>query len=346
MATAKKLPSGNWRILAFSGYKIIDGKKRRTYESFTGKTKKDVNLQFALWQNSKHRDANMSVGEAIDGYISLKENVLSPSTVRGYKSMRTNYYSEIEDINLREADSGKIQQWISSLTATHSPKSVHHAYSLLLSSLNLYAPDKSIHVTLPKLKQKEYHLPSDEDLKILIDYCEDKKMFELEVAIMLSMYCSLRRGEICALEKTDLRGSTISISKCIVRDTNGGYVIKQPKTAKSFRKVSAPDFLVKKMMAIEGDKFVNCFPDALYDRFDRAVRASGIRPFNFHLLRHVFASKALMIMPEKYVQEMGGWKSNYVMRTIYENTFDSERKKNEKKLNEFWEMQHEMQHEI
>ena len=309
MATAKKLPSGNWRILAFSGYKIIDGKKRRTYESFTGKTKKDVNLQFALWQNSKHRDANMSVGEAIDGYISLKENVLS-------------------------------------LTATHSPKSVHHAYSLLLSSLNLYAPDKSIHVTLPKLTQKEYHLPSDEDLKILIDYCEDKKMFELEVAIMLSMYCSLRRGEICALEKTDLRGSTISISKCIVRDTNGGYVIKQPKTAKSFRKVSAPDFLVKKMMAIEGDKFVNCFPDALSDRFDRAVRASGIRPFNFHLLRHVFASKALMIMPEKYVQEMGGWKSNYVMRTIYENTFDSERKKNEKKLNEFWEMQHEMQHGI
>lgn len=86
MATAKKLPSGNWRILAFSGYKIIDGKKRRTYESFTGKTKKDVNLQFALWQNSKHRDANMSVGEAIDGYISLKENVLSPSTVRGFES--------------------------------------------------------------------------------------------------------------------------------------------------------------------------------------------------------------------------------------------------------------------
>ncbi len=83
MATAKKLPSGSWRCLAYSHTeKVIDPKTgkwkdKRIYESFTSddpspRGKKEAEAAAALFQldkekrpkNNEHR--NMTLSEAID----------------------------------------------------------------------------------------------------------------------------------------------------------------------------------------------------------------------------------------------------------------------------------------
>ena len=82
MASAKKLPSGSWRVNLYIG-KTPDGK--RQYKSFTADTKKEAEFLAAQY-NQNHIDVNRSelpLSAAVERYIKSKENGLSPATVRG-----------------------------------------------------------------------------------------------------------------------------------------------------------------------------------------------------------------------------------------------------------------------
>lgn len=54
MATAKKLPSGSYRVLLYIG-KAADGKRK--YKSFTGLSKKDVEYEAAAYSLKVQREA-------------------------------------------------------------------------------------------------------------------------------------------------------------------------------------------------------------------------------------------------------------------------------------------------
>ena len=82
MASARKLPSGNWRVLVYTG-KGANGK--RQYESFTASTKKQAEYLAAEFvAKRKYAVESMTVGEAIDRYIESKDAVLSPTTIAEY----------------------------------------------------------------------------------------------------------------------------------------------------------------------------------------------------------------------------------------------------------------------
>ena len=107
MATAKKLPSGAWRVLVYSHTE--NGKRK--YESFTAPTKKEAELMAAEYANNKtQRKTNgMTVYEAIESYINAKEGVLSPSTIRGYRTQLRNNYKPIENKPIRKLTSEDLQ---------------------------------------------------------------------------------------------------------------------------------------------------------------------------------------------------------------------------------------------
>ena len=86
MATAKKTPSGQWRVLAYVGKNVT----KSGYKSFTAPTKKEAERMAAAFiPPEPERDRlNITVGEAIDRYIDMKNAVLSPSTIRSYKILR------------------------------------------------------------------------------------------------------------------------------------------------------------------------------------------------------------------------------------------------------------------
>ena len=126
MATAKKLPSGSYRIRVFDHFDTdADGNKKAIYQSFTASTKREAERAAAIWAANKtqQRPENITVKGAIDKYIAAKEPVLSPSTIDGYRKMQRNDYSDIESYNLRQLDSTIVQTWISDLAARKSPKS-------------------------------------------------------------------------------------------------------------------------------------------------------------------------------------------------------------------------------
>lgn len=88
MAKAKKLPSGSWRVQVFS-YKDATGKNH--YESFTAPTKAEAEMIAAEFKASKDRKSkhDLTVEEAVNGYIQAKDGVLSPTTIREYRNPST-----------------------------------------------------------------------------------------------------------------------------------------------------------------------------------------------------------------------------------------------------------------
>lgn len=314
MATARKR-GDSWRCLAYVG--TVDGKRK--YKSFTAPTKKEAERLAASYE--KEKASPMTVGEAILKYIDIKEPVLSPSTIRAYRRYLP-HYAAVENIRLDQLTDAITQEWVSDLVRSGmSPKYVRNVFGLLSSSVRIFG--RQIRATLPKNPRRESYTPTNAEVQAILPYLDD----EMQIAVMLAAYCSLRRGEICALTSEDLHGDTLVISKALARSSTGEYIVKAPKTAGSIRAVTVPGFLLARLSGIEG-RFVQRTPHNVSMAFARAAAAHGFQ-FRFHDLRHFFATELAKSIPLAVVEKMGGWSpGSPVLRQIYIGSQEAELRKN------------------
>lgn len=335
MATAKKLPSGAWRVLVYSHTE--NGKRK--YESFTAPTKKEAELMAAEYANNKtQRKTNgMTVYEAIESYINAKEGVLSPSTIRGYRTQLRNNYKPIENKPIRKLTSEDLQIFVSELSKAVKPKSVSNIYGLLSSALALYLPDTVFRVTLPKKIPKRKNSPTNEDVKRLYD----RAPFELKKCIALGAYTSLRRGEICALTYSDLDGNVIHVTKDIVQASDNSWILKDiPKTEWSSREAVIPHKVMELLGSGKPDENIIKYknPTSVTRVFTRIRDRLGIN-ICFHDLRHYYASiGAILGIPDNYLSDFGGWKrGSNVMKEIYQNSIQPEKEKYRKTMTDYFD---------
>ena len=202
MPTAKKLPSGSWRVRVYSHKE--NGKE--VFKSFTASTKKEAELMALEWKNGKRHTTSLKVSEAIAGYIKAKTPVLSPSTVRGYNGMAARYFGFINDEKLDALTTEKLQLFVSDLAERVSPKTVRNVHGFLMSVIGFYLPDRAFKVTLPQMYKAITSAPSDGEIQALYEGANDT----LQICIALSAFGSLRRGEISAQEPST---STLILSR-------------------------------------------------------------------------------------------------------------------------------------
>lgn len=317
MSKAKKLPSGQWNLTVFSH---MEGEKRK-YESFTAPTKAEVELMAAEFKAKKERRVrhDMTVGEAIDGYIRAKEKVLSPETIRGYLKMRRNNFASIEKKKIRRLTSEDVQIFISDLSEKESPKTVRNVYGLLRPSISLYAPDMNFRVTMPAKQKKRPASPSDEDVRALYEHASDKMKVRIALASL-----GLRRGEICAVKYEDIKGNMLHVHADMVEDKNNKWIYKEiPKTSESDRYVKLSP-KIQELIGTGKGFIVNVKPPAVTAGFIRLRKKAGVDS-RLHDLRHFFASTAAILgIPDIYTADMGGWERNSaVMKSIYQNNIKS-----------------------
>lgn len=317
MPKAKRLPSGNYRTQVYAG-KDENGKAR--YESFTAPTARESELlaaQFKADRNRK-RQSDLTVGEAIDRYINAKEAVLSPSTIRTYKSQASYHYKPIRDKSIRKLTSEDLQIYISSLVGECSPKTIANIYGLLSSALALYAPDMVYRVTLPKRVKKKRLSPSDNDVGMLFS----ESSGDLKISIALSAFGSCRRGEICALKYQDITEAGIYIHSDLVLNDKKQWVLKEmPKNAESVRTAPLPKPIIELLGTGDPDEFIiKKTPSAISDAYRRLCVKHGLN-IRFHDLRHYFASIAAVLgIPQNYIADFGGWRQDSpVMKEVYQN---------------------------
>lgn len=345
MATAKKLPSGSWRCQI---YDYTDENKKRHYKSFTAPTKKQAEFmaaEYALDKKNKPELPEYTLKTAIENYCNLKSNVLSPATIREYRRMKDNYYGKLGDIQLKSISSDLVQSWINDFAADHSPKTVRNAYGLISAVMDAFAYDIRLHVTLPQKIQSNLYVPSDDDIKAVLNYFA-KYDRDMELAVYLAAFGTLRRSEICALTADDINGNTVHVHKAMVNKGHSEWVVKTTKTMSSTRFVEMPDYVIKKLP--KSGRIVNINPDQITRRFERAFLKLDIRSFRFHDLRHYAASIMHAIgIPDQYIMQRGGWGSDRTLKAIYRGTIEEYTQKyTYMALSHFNNMQHEMQHEI
>ena len=368
MPKAKKLPSGSWRCQVFDRYEDVrqrDGivKRKRIYKSFTvddpsPKGKKKCESLATEWSITREKrivrsESSFTVSQAIQEYIQIKKNILSPASIRGYSQMANRYFSDIEDVRLEDLTSIAVQRWINKLAVDKSPKTISNVYGLLSTTCRFFAPDISFHVRLPQKKIYEGYVPTDKDMETLMCYLKDNEP-ELEKAVLLSASGTLRRSEICGITAADIDRKTniIHIHRARVMNENGEWMIKDvPKNRSSDRYVAFPSAVIAKLP--DTDPIVNLTPNRISIRFKLVLGRCGLPNFRFHDLRHYAASIMHALgVPDQYIMERGGWSSDSTLKRIYRGSMNDYEKKFTVLTNDHFDslmqnaMQHEMQHEI
>ena len=125
MATIQQLPSGNWRVQWYAD--APDGTRIR--KSATAPTRWEAEKMAA-----EHSDniEHLTVAQALDGYIAIKKNVLSPSTLYGYQVIRRNRLQSIMDVDIHKLNSVMLQKAINEDAARMGRKSISEAKNLIM----------------------------------------------------------------------------------------------------------------------------------------------------------------------------------------------------------------------
>lgn len=353
MSTARKLPSGSWRVQVYShsepifdknGTAIFDKngepKQKRIYKSFTcndpsPKGKRLVEKEAAAWAankeiTSRNFELNKTYGEALDEYIQARSAVLSPSTIREYKRSRKKDLQSLVNKKIYSITQEDILKAINQESLSHSPKSVRNMHGLLSAVMTTYRPDFSLHTDLPKKVRPQMHIPTDQDVQKLMEIVMDTP---LEIPVLLAAFGPMRRGEICALDSDHIFGNIVHVEYSLALNDKNQWVKKPPKSIAGNRYIEFPDFVIEKLHGKTG-RIVTLSPSQISDRFSKMLKCSGLSKFRFHDLRHYSASiQHALGIPDAYIMQRGGWGNDAVLKNVYRHAMESEAKAMNDKTN-------------
>ena len=311
----EKLKSGSYRIT-----QTENGHRYRITVDHRPTNNEAVRLLAQVIQK-KPSKVNMSFDDAAAAFIDSKSNILSPSTKREYVANRKKIPENFSKKHINEITTLDVQKLVNDWTARLSPKTVHNYAGFVMSVLK----SADIDIKAPQLPQKikkETYIPTENDVKIVREHFIGTKY---EVAFFLACL-GVRRSELCALTLDDLNGNVLTINKAKVQDENKQWVVKTTKTTESTRTIVIPDDVADKIreqgFVFKGD------PGQFYKEIQKIQDKEGLPHFQLHKLRHFFASfmhdKGFS---DKQIQEMGGWKTDSVMKRVYQHALNMDETK-------------------
>ena len=308
-----QLPSGKYRVR-----KMING-RRKSLLFDAPPTQKDVLL-------ATNELLNEVPGATLKGtfldyaekYIKAKENILSASTIRGYRATLKGIPGHFTSLPLKDITQYTLTALVNDMVRSVSPKTVYNRHGLIVSVLHEFRPDFVIRTKLPRKAQKDIYTPGDEEVSILFAYLEDSPTLKKYWIPLYLASLGLRRSEIGALSITDLSDDNIlTINKAKVLGSDNKWVIQNfTKTERSNRKIPLPKELADRIrqqgFIYQGDL------NSIFCIMTSAQKKLGLPHFGVHRLRSYFASKAHALgLHDSIILKLGGWKSDYIMKGVY-----------------------------
>ena len=274
-----------------------------------------------------------SFSSAIDNYIANRSNIVSPGTVRGYRSIQRNRFQSIMQKPIHSAINW--QRVINEEAKLCSPKTLKNAWGLIRSVLDENnCPIPKVRLPQVVVVEKEWLTP--EQIKVFVNALEDQ---DWAVAPLLALH-SLRRSEIYALGQTkgiDLKKGIIHVRGACVYDENENFVYKE--TNKNFTSTRDVPIMIpllsKKLKA--GAKIITCAPNTLRRKINALCAENDLPKVGIHGLRHSFASLAYHLgWSELDTMRVGGWSDTQTMRKIYTHLSEIDKKKKTNSMTDFY----------
>ena len=336
MATARKLPSGSWRVRVYVG---TNGEGKKEYKSFTGRTKKEAEKMALSYTAQQTHNEDITFGEALRRYIESKSSILSPSTISGYMTIEKNYVDRLKNIKIDRITNEVLQKQLDDIASNYSAKTVNNVRALITATMKMFMPALTFSIKAPQKEKVNVKIPTDEDMRRLIQSSSGTK---IEIPILLSAFGSLRRSEVCALLPDCVHDTYIEIRRAYVHGPDGWVINERPKTYAGYRNVPLPPDIMQKVKAAaascpDDQPIVNYKPSGLFKSFRRATKRAGIYPYKYHSLRHYFATFCHSIgIPDQYIMEMGGWDDIGTLTKIYQHTMENKKDDMNKKINQYY----------
>ncbi len=330
-----------YSIVVDIGKNPATGKRQQKW--FSGyRTKKEAQADLAriineLEQNTFILPSTDTLSEYLQYWIEQRKPNLSPTTIYGYKSMMKNHIiPSLGQVELNQLKPLHIQEYYNNKLKILSPTTVLHHHRMLRKALEdakewqLIKINPADHVEAPKPKRYKATVLNIDEIKELLKALEGNR---LEVSITLILFLGLRRGELLALEWSDLdlENKTITIKKNLVRggDSGNELIIKEPKTEESIRTIYLSDNilnLLKKQKIVQkknkmkyGPKYKdsdfifttemgNLINPASFSReFGDFIKSNNLKKIRLHDLRHTNATLMLKSkIPAKVASERLG----------------------------------------
>ena len=327
---ARKLPSGSWRCQV-----MVDGKR----QSFTAATKKDAELSAARFMLglSQHPES-MRLKDAIERYISSRTDVLSPSTIAGYRVIQRNRFQDIQNKRVSDIDDHAWQQSVNRQARTVSPKTLHSS-ALFIQSVLYDAIGKRFSARLPQIPQKDLPWLEPDQIHTFLDALRGNK-YELPILLALS---GLRQSEVLSVryKDVDLKKETIRISGSSVKDEHGNLVAKETnKNASSNRTIPIliPRIaeLVKPMEGSE-EYIYHKYSNVLRLHINKVCAENDLPEIGVHGLRRSFCSLMYSLgVSELEAMRLGGWSDFQTMRRIYTRLAAADSEKYDSRIKKFF----------
>ena len=329
----------------------VTGKRERSY--FTYPTKKQAEAEL------HHKIYALNTGGVQTAPSSIKLKDWLAKWMDEYKknleaTSRTNYIERIAyrinpylgDIPLKRITPTAIQQWLNTLQTTEglSPKSIANLYNILNPALeravvdNLIPTNPCAHAVLPKKQPYQAQVYNQQQIQQLFALV---KGTDMELIVLLGLYLGLRRGEMVALQWSDvdlINGIVHVHRNCVL--AKGKPITKAPKSTAGIRSIplGAPQlqqlkaahqqYLLDKLAWGKGFKDTDLVirkpdgsaynPDSISQKWERFVKNSGLPVIRLHDLRHSCATALVAAgVNPKTVQTMMGHANMQVTMGIY-----------------------------
>ena len=319
----RRLPSGSWFIQLRLGGQSI---------SVTEKTEKAC-IKKAQLIKAEHlagkRAAAVSprtLEQVMTAYVDSRVNVLSPSTVHGYRTIITTRFLSWSSRQVSKID---FQRMVNEEAKLCGPKTLRNAFGLVAAAVEAEGLPRPS-VSLPQLGKADHAFLQPEQIQTLVKEIRDNVH---ELPILLGLH-GLRRSEIFDIRWADIdtKRGVIHIRGAAVLGEDGMVHKMSNKNASSRRDVPIliprlSELTDARRKTVKPEEYIyTSNPTNLYATVNAACRRASLPEIGVHGLRHSFASLCYHLgVNELTCMQLGGWSDYNTMRKIYTHLSEADR---------------------
>ncbi len=295
----------------------------------------------------------------IYNWLIEKKEYIKESTYANYSNNVFNHIiPKLGNYNLEDLNHKIIQDFLLNLfkngrkdgTGGLSEKTIKDITIIIKGSLKKAINEEKIrHFELSFIypkdnKDKKIYVLSKNEQNKLTNYVLDN-LNNRNIGLLISLYSGLRIGELCALQWNDIdfKRNILSVNKTIqrvyIKDKEKNIskvIITSPKTKNANREIPInkefSEFL-RKVKTCNNDFVITGSNSYLEPRtyrkyFNKVLKLAKINSFNFHSLRHTFATNCISLgVDYKTVSELLGHANVNITLNLYVHPRLSQKKK-------------------
>lgn len=328
----RKRKDGRWEGRYIKGY---DSKKQKArYASVYGKTYAETKqkLDEAKYKSSigvVYVDAkNKLFGEIINSWFNAKKINLKPSSIIKYQNLiEKHILPELGHRKLRELNADLFYTFLDAQQKNGNKKnggmlstsSLQTMLYILNATIKYAASNNMVayfSICLTRSGKEATPIQTlEQHEEDALDLFLSTHISRRNLGIMLSLYCGLRIGEVCALQWTDIdtKNAILYVRRTVQRIAHSSGKTKtkihvgSPKSKSSIRVIPIPSFLVPIICTLAQEDPPDAYiltgsinkplePRTFQYYFDQVLTMAGIQKTNYHTLRHTFAIISALTM--------------------------------------------------